>query len=342
MKHYHRNKKKKKELLFYKMKQKIYNLLEQINLCAIIKIIIIFFILSKILSFHSKPKKVDKEQTSNINTKIKVAMCTVCKRENKYIKYFIEHYKKLGYNHFYLYDNNDIGDEKLEDEKTVKNGIEEGFITVIKISVPKGVFFQTYLYYNCYENYSSLYDWISFFDVDEYLVLEPRNSSIQDFLDNPRYNNCENIQINWRIFSDNEKLDYEDKSPIERFPIESNNINERKHIKSTIRGKLDYNKLKRNESPHSIYNNIKACSSSGKETDWKYFIWPPDLKYASINHYVTKTMREFFEKRYRERGDPDKIDPAYKSYSFNYFFRINKKTKEKVDLFNQLFHTNYQ
>ena len=53
-------------------------------------------------------------------------------------------------------------------------------------------------------------------------------------------------------------------------------------------------------------------------------------------------MREFFEKRYRERGDPDKMDSAYKSYGFYYFFRINKKTKEKVDIYNQLFHTNYQ
>ena len=247
----------------------------------------------------------------------------------------------MGYNHFYLYDRNDIGDEKLTDVQAVKDGIKEGFITVIPFHDPASAF-AAHSYYDCYENYSSLYDWLSFFDVDEYLVLEPRNSSIQDFLDNPRYNNCENIKFNWRVFTDNEKLDYEDKSLIERFPVESDYKYERKHIKSTIRGKLDYNKFKRNESPHSVYDNIKACTCSGKETNTEYYTWPADLEYASLNHYVTKTVREFFEKRYRERGDPDKMDSAYKSYGFYYFFRINKKTKEKVDIYNQLFHTNYQ
>ena len=339
MKLYHR--KNKKKILYYKKKQKIYNYLEQLNLCSIIKIIIKFFILLIILFWHPKSKKSDKEQTPNINTKIKVAMCTVCKRENKYIKHFIEYHKKLGYNHFYLYDRNDIGDEKLTDVQAVRDGIKEGFITVIPFHDPASAF-AAHSYYDCYENYSSLYDWLSFFDVDEYLVLEPRNSSIQDFLDNPRYNNCENIQFNWRVFTDNEKLDYEDKPLIERFPVESDYKYERKHIKSTIRGKLDYNKFKRNESPHSVYDNIKACTCSGKETNTEYYTWPADLEYASLNHYVTKTVREFFEKRYRERGDPDKMDSAYKSYGFYYFFRINKKTKEKVDIYNQLFHTNYQ
>ena len=52
------------------------------------------------------------------------------------------------------------------------------------------------------------------------------DESIQDFLDNPRYNNCENIQFNWRVFNDNEQLDYEDKPLNERFPVETKNIHE--------------------------------------------------------------------------------------------------------------------
>ena len=53
-------------------------------------------------------------------------------------------------------------------------------------------------------------------------------------------------------------------------------------------------------------------------------------------------MREYFEKRYREKGEPEKITPSFKRYSFYYFFKVNNKTKEKVDIFNKLFHTNYK
>ena len=39
----------------------------------------------------------------------------ICKLENLYIQEFIEHYKKLGYNHIFIYDNNDINGERFED-----------------------------------------------------------------------------------------------------------------------------------------------------------------------------------------------------------------------------------
>ena len=39
-------------------------------------------------------------------------MCVISKTENKYIKYFLKHYIKLGFDHIYLYDNNDIEEEE--------------------------------------------------------------------------------------------------------------------------------------------------------------------------------------------------------------------------------------
>ncbi len=179
-----------------------------------------------------------------------------------------------------------------------------------------------------------------FFDVDECLELEPRNSSIQDFLENSRYKNCEIIKLNWKVFTDNGKLDYEDKPLNERFPVESRFKFECRHVKPTLRGGLHYKKFERTGNPHSLFRNIKACSCSGKTAAWKYYIWPPDLKYASLNHYVTKTIREYYLKRYAAKGK--KMTNGFKKYSFEYFFKINKKTKEKADIFNELFKTSYK
>ena len=283
-----------------------------------------------------------KNNENKINTKkTKVAMCTIAKKENRYIKYFIEFYKNLGYDHIYLYDNNEINDESIDDLKIVKDGIQDGFISVIdyKKNLTRVV---TESYYDCYEHYYNDYDWISFFDIDEYLILEEKHLTIQQFLDNPRFNNCDNVKINWRVFTDNDQLDYINKPLIERFPEETEYKFENSHVKSTIRGGLNYKKFRRNYSPHSIYSGIKACSSSGKRANCKPRYWPADLKLASLNHYVTKSVREFFYKKYKTKINVDTISRKRKKYLFNYFFKINKKSNEKVRIFNQIYHTNFQ
>ena len=49
-----------------------------------------------------------------IRSKIRVCLCAIIKDENKYIIHFIEHYKNLGYDHMYIYDNNDINGENVK------------------------------------------------------------------------------------------------------------------------------------------------------------------------------------------------------------------------------------
>lgn len=276
-------------------------------------------------------------------TKTKVALCTIARKENRYIKYFVEFYKKLGYNHIYFFDINEPGKESIDDLQIVKKGIKEGFISIINYKEKiYNVETQIQSYYDCYERYNLKYDWISFFDVDEYLVLTPNGSTIQEFLENPRFNNCDNIKFNWRVFTDNNQLDFEDRPLMERFPVETNYKYENRHVKSTVRGRLDYKNYAKSYNPHSIWSNIKACTSSGKIANGEYFFFPPDLEFASLNHYVTKSVREFYYKKYKTKVNVNTIPNSTKDYLFNYFFLVNKKTKEKVDIFNQIYHTNYE
>ena len=97
-------------------------------------------------------------------------MCTIAKKENRYIKYFVEFYKKLGFNNIYFYDNNEPGDEKISDLEIVKKEIKKGYISIIDFK--KNSFsFVTKSYYDCYERFNKDYDWITFFDIDEFLIL---------------------------------------------------------------------------------------------------------------------------------------------------------------------------
>ena len=309
---------------------------QSFNNKLIIKIISILFL---IILFTTSEIIIKKAQIEI--PPLKVAMCAIAKKENRYIKYFIKHYKDIGYNHFYLYDNNLSGRESLEDVEIVKDGVKEGYITIIDYkNIPNHP--QMEAYYSCYENYNKEYDWISFYDIDEFLILKEKRIKIQHFVNHPRFNNCDNIKVSWKVYNDNEQLEYEDRPLIERFPTETEYLYEERHIKSTVRGGLDYHNLRQSYNPHNIWTNLKSCTSSGKPTDNGCFVYPPDFETSYLNHYNTKTIREYYEKTNKNNVEPEKIPEIEKQKYFKFFFTLNKKTKEKVDIFNQMYHTNYQ
>ena len=321
-----RNKKKisqyKKRRLLIKFKREINEEMTFFSFSIyLIKFFFIFFNIYIILK-RKKKNLYHSDDNDNIN-KIRVALCSVVKMENRYIKYFIEHYKKLNYDHIYFADNNELKGESLEDVKEVRDGIKEGFISVANYKGLK--FIDAKWFYECYENHSLEYDWISFFDLDEFLVLDPNDTKIQDYLNNSRFNNCDHIKINWRIYTDNDQLDFEDKHPIERFPIPSGYTFENRHVKSIVRGGLDYTNMHKNYNPHSVYSFLKACSSSGKPIEGRlYYNSPPDMQYAVLNHYVTKSVREFYIKKCRFLGNVSSFPDNAKRYFFSYFFNVNK------------------
>ena len=285
----------------------------------------------RIVSFF----KYDKKETLNT---LKVCLCVIGKEENLYIKYFLEAYKKLGFNHIFIYDNNNIDGENFEE--VIFDDIKKGFVSIInfrgyrrQIRGP-----QMDAYYDCYKRNNLLYDWIAFFDVDEFLIFN-HAANIQDFLKNSIYNECEIIKINWKVFSDNNLMEYEDKSPEERFTEEiKENLEVNTVYKVIIRGNLLNYSSRKIYNPHDIFMSNKSCDSSGK-IRLESHIKPPEYKYAILNHY-TKTIREYCKKI--RKGDVyfnRYLDENLKKYYFNAFFKYSKKTKEKVAIFNKEFNT---
>ena len=192
----------------------------------------------------------------------KVCLCLICKKENLYIKEFINHYKNLGYNHIFIYDNNDIQGEKLEE--IIKDEIDNEFVTIINYRGAKNKP-QFRVYIDCYEKYNKKYDWLSFFDADEFLELIPKGIKIQEFLDNERYTYCQNVKFNWVLYSDDNQIHYHNKPVQERFttPLFNNSLNN--HVKSKVRGNLSFNYWKGAWNPHSGVIKYNCCSSSGEK-----------------------------------------------------------------------------
>jgi len=180
--------------------------------------LLIFLLYIYLLKYYVRYELFKKFRESNI----KVCICTLAKDENKYILEFVEHYKKYGIDKIYLYDNNDIDGERFDD--ILRKYIEDEFVLIKDWRGIKG----TSTYYgimdSCYQTYHDQYDWLIFYEIDEFLYLK-NYKNIKSYLISNRFKKCESIQLNWVHMSDNNKIYYENKSLAERFPEIGKNVN---------------------------------------------------------------------------------------------------------------------
>jgi hypothetical protein len=195
------------------------------------------------------------------NKDIKVCICTIGKQENKYIKEFVEYYEKYGVDKIFLYDNNDLKGEHFEE--IIKDYINKGFVQINNLRGIKKP--RTKALKDCYMNNNKLFDWLIFYDIDEYIHLK-NISNIKEFLKDKKFIHCKKIYLNWVIHTDNNLLKYDNRSLHERFQeLEPNAYkNDKKCIgngKTIIRGKIANIKI---TEVHYLDKNIPSCNSKGK------------------------------------------------------------------------------
>ena len=242
----------------------------------------------------------------------------------------MEHYKNYGVDKIYLYDNNDIDGEKFEDE--INEFIKDNFVEIIDWRGVKGNSTYYGIINSCYQAYHDLYDWLIFYELDEFINIK-NHQNIKSFLISNKFMKCESIQLNWVHMSDNNKIYYENKTLKERFPAKGKNVLKYKYnricfVKTIIRGHLKNINITNN---HFLSKEVKACNGFGKKPKLKNILsLKPDYEYNYIKHYYTKTVQEFIEKI--KRGDllrGNKHDVI--EWAIEKFFYINKITKKKIE-----------
>lgn len=268
---------------------------------------------------------------TKINKKklLKVCLCVIGKRENRYVKEFVNHYKKIGYNKIFIYDNNEINDEKFED--VIQDEIDNGFVSIINYRGLKGK--QVISYRDCYKNNNKNYDWLSFFDFDEFLELNPPFTKIQEYLGIKKFKKCQNIKINWIYYDNNTSLYYENR-PLEQRLKTRTKLG--RCIKSTVRGNLPINYWFKLGNPHTSLNKFVSCSGSGKLINYSTSIYtPPDVKLAYLKHYHVKSFEELCIKINRGNADSQntKLNEKLKT-----FFDSHKNDKNKLKIMKLIFN----
>ena len=193
---------------------------------------------------------------------IKVALCTMGKQENLYVKEFINYYIKLGIDNIFIYDDNDINSEKISDM------IDFEYRSYVKIYETKKIKLlnQSQVFTDCYEKNKNNFDWILMVDMDEYLYI--KKDKLKNYLLKPVFKKCDFIKFHWVHPTDNDNLYYENKSLFERFkgPYKNSIF-----IKSIVRGGIP--KLKYwVHSPFISPEKNSTCNNIGKKINNNIFI----------------------------------------------------------------------
>ena len=317
------------------MINKILLIIDYIKLFSFSKL----FLFSLYIYFLNYSKKFEFIKYSRANN-LKVCICTLGKDENRYIREFVELYKNYSVDKIYLYDNNDIDGERFDD--VISEFIENGFVEVIDWRGVKGTSTYYGIMNSCYQTYHNKYDWLIFYELDEFLYLK-NYQNIKSYLFQNRFNGCQSIQLNWVHMSDNNLIYYENKPLNERFPERGKNVVKNKYnkicfVKTIIRGHLKNINITHN---HLLNKKLKACNGFGKISNVKGIIsLKPDYEYFYIKHYYGKTVQEFIEKIGRGdllRGNAKDII----EWAIEKFFYINQITEKKIKYIQKMLGSEY-
>lgn len=267
---------------------------------------------------------------------MKVALCCIGRMENLYIKEYVEYYKNLGINRIFLYDNNHDGEEHFED--VIGDYINDGFVELIDFR--NKTVCQLKAYQDCYDKHGDEYDWICFFDCDEFMIMKEYDN-ICDFLSQDKFDDFSLIHINWKCYDDNDLVVYDERPVMERFtrvkmPLDfkkTYEIPENYHVKSIVRGGGD---VLWKATPHTPSRALMCCDANGKDCKGTSPFNPYNYDSAWLNHYPMKTIDEWVRIK-SKRGYPDGNKDFFKKHNMiDEFFKMNEMTEEKQEYIGKI------
>ena len=223
-------------------------------------------------------------------THIKVALCTMGKKENLYAKEFMEYYMNLGVNHIFIYDNNDPFTERIKDVLDKKYKERITFYETQSFNIID----QTQAFTNCYENNLKKFDWFIMVDMDEYLFIV--NDTLKNYLNNKIFGKCDFIKIHRVDTQDNDLLYYDSRTLFKRF---KKPYIKTKFIKTIIRGNIPDLKYWVHSPYISPIKNI-TCTNGGRLINYKNMnfetILPINTNKSYLIHFRFKSTEEFINK----------------------------------------------
>ena len=264
--------------------------------------------------------------TADNNVKLpmpfKVAVCAIGRMENRYAEEWVNHYLELGVDKIYIYDNNHEGEEHFEE--VLETPIQVGVVEIIPFDGG-----QREAYEDFYNNRAEDFDWVGFFDFDEFVEFEDKYETIPGFL---KMQSADVVCLNWRVMTDNGLTHYDPRPVRERFTEgtdEDFSIN--RHVKSFVRGGLRGVTF---FDPHIPTTPQLKCVNVLGEVIEQVAVQPKAIHTrARIQHFDTKSTEEWMDKIRRGWCDaPESVIDERRQHAAEIYFSINERTPEKEEI----------
>lgn len=229
--------------------------------------------------------------TQKPKLKYYLSMCCIVKDEDDYLEEWIRFHLKTGVEHFYIYDN----DSKVPAREVIgRAGLSE-YVTVTEMPGKSKL---VPAYRHCLKKFGPYSRWISFLDMDEFIVAKTTKGNLVEFLKD--YEGYAAVAINWQLFGSGKHMKRTNRPQTESYILKAEEdffIN--RHIKSIVQppyvkdaGNAHFFKYK--PGWNAVNENFEPVEASHADVS---------VNKIQINHYYCRSFEEYEEKVRRGRAD---------------------------------------
>jgi hypothetical protein len=221
---------------------------------------------------------------------MKVAICAIIKNEHRYLKEWVEHYLNLGFDEVFLGE-----DASSRSHQTIIDEISSNKVKMVKLSNSAArTNIQLNLYQKYFEKNKNKFDWIAFFDIDEFLILE--NETLHQFLSD--YESYDGVCLAWKYYNANGYIKTPEGNVVDNYTnCFCSPINDCQ-VKSIVNCHNIQNIEFIHAASHNCVDVFKNYSFKSSLFGMGYAI-PKYWHRAWINHYFTKSWEEWVQRMIR-------------------------------------------
>ena len=252
----------------------------------------------------------------------RLAICAIFKNEAAFLLEWIAYHRVVGFDHFYLYDNESTdGGADL-----IRQSNQATYVTVTEWPPRPG---QLPAYRHFIDHHAQACDWVAFIDLDEFL-LPLQDRSVRALLD--RIPTASAVLVQWRVFGPSGWEQRPEGLVIDNYIMRTiDAFSANRHVKSIVRcaDLLDIT-----DNPHQFRLRADAADPLGRTIPNIPIQETPCHEGLVINHYQTRSRQDWFEKLGRGRADTDKEEMAYRSHLIKHYEDMSTLRDETIRSFS--------
>jgi hypothetical protein len=247
-----------------------------------------------------------------------LAVCAIFRNEGPFLLEWIAYHRAVGFDFFVLYDNDsdDGGADIIRASPLAQH------CAVIQWSHHPG---QLAAYRDFIQNYSGNFAWVAFIDLDEFL-LPLVGEGIPSLLQ--KWRDFSAVLVSWRIFGPAGWIEPPDGLVIENYDLRSaDELPVNHHIKSIVQcaDLLDVT-----PNPHEFAVRGAVCNTAGRAVSNIAIQPEPCHQNLVLNHYVTRSRRDWMAKIRRGSAMFANVGLAYKEELFEHFAEVSRIKDETI------------